>query len=65
VSIVAFVLDGMLVLSSPESYFERALASGRPTERAINLFNIRNAAEAGTGVDSFLNDVEKQAGPIN
>ncbi len=60
-SLFAFLLDAVLNLSGQDSYFERVLAFGRRTERAINLFN-QHHGEEGTDIDSILNDVEKRAG---
>ncbi len=62
-SLLAFVLDVVLNLSGPESFFERVLAFGRSTEKTINLFNQHDdEEERGTNVDSILKDVEKRAG---
>jgi hypothetical protein len=63
-SLLAFVLDAVLNLSGPESFFERVLAFGRSTEKTINLFNQydEDEEEGGTNVDSILKDVEKRAG---
>jgi len=59
-SLFAFVLDAVLNLSGPDSFFERVLAFGRRTEKTINLFN--QYEESETNVDSILKDVEKRAG---
>lgn len=62
-SFLAFVLDAVLNLSGPDSYFERVLAFGRRTEKTINLFNqFHDEEDGGTSVDTILKDVEKRAG---
>lgn len=56
---VAFVLDLLTQNSGPESYFERVMALGRRTERAINLFHSYDPAQdSERNVDSILKDVE-------
>jgi hypothetical protein len=61
-SLVAFVIDAVLNLSGPESFFERVLAFGRRTEVTINLFNQHTDESDGPNIDSMLNDVERRAG---
>ena len=58
-SLLAFVLDIILLNQGPDSYFERVLAFGRRTEITINLFNQYDLDEqGGTSVDKILKDVE-------
>lgn len=58
-SLLAFVLDIILLNQGPDSYFERVLAFGRRTEVTINLFNQYDLDEqGGTSVDKILKDVE-------
>jgi hypothetical protein len=58
-SLLAFVLDIILLNQGPDSYFERVLAFGRRTEATINLFNQYDFDEqSGTSVDKILKDME-------
>jgi|TARA_B110000483_G_C18168994_1_gene532489 hypothetical protein len=58
-SLLAFVLDIILLNQGPNSYFEKVLAFGRRSEFTINLFNQYDFDEqGGTSIDKILKDVE-------
>lgn len=58
-SLLAFVLDIVLLNQGPDSYFERVLAFGRRTEVTINLFNQYDLDEqGGNSIDKILKNVE-------
>jgi hypothetical protein len=58
-SLLAFVLDIILLNQGPNSYFEKVLAFGRRSEVTINLFNQYDFDEqGGTSIDKILKDVE-------
>ncbi|HAG70821.1 MAG TPA: hypothetical protein DCL66_01330 [Gammaproteobacteria bacterium] len=58
-SLLAFVLDIILLNQGPDSYFEKVLAFGRRSEFTINLFNQYDLdQQGGTSVDKILKDME-------
>jgi hypothetical protein len=58
-SLLAFVLDIILLNQGPDSYFEKVLAFGRRSEVTINLFNQYDLdQQGGTSVDKILKDME-------
>ena len=58
-SLLAFVLDIILLNQGPDSYFEKVLAFDRRSEFTINLFNQYDLdQQGGTSVDKILKDME-------
>lgn len=60
-SLFAFVIDVLFQQHGADSYFEKVLALGRRTERAINLFEQHDPATQGRdSIDGMLRDVEEK-----
>jgi len=58
-SFFAFVIDVLFQQHGADSYFEKVLALGRRTEKAINLFEQHDPATQGRdSIDGMLRDVE-------